>query len=552
MEPLVILGQLKNLLALFQGLSLRMRVLIGAAALGVLGVTTGAVYLSSGGAQKYVFTNLTPEDGAAAATQLQTAGIPFKLDSGGTAVSVPESKVFEARMLLANAGLPRAAGVGFELFDKGDIGVSEMTQRVNLQRAIEGELARTIGALSEVRTARVHLSVPQRAVLARDNATGSAAVVLHLQPGRRPNDAQVAGIRRLVSSAMIGVKPDAVSVVDETGALLGNTDSSTEQMTAHHKLEREMEERITSLLSASLGADAIVTRVGLEIDHTEEDVVQKVYDPDGVVLGSERRRTQARTENAQNQIVGAAPRDPSNPANGQGAGTGDTANANDETRTWEISNTQTRSVRRGPRVKRLSVAILVDAPDGKPLPEEQLKVMGELAKNVVSFDVTRGDSLEISSAPFFRLKKVDEEALKKEEEAKRQIPWKAIAVFVAIGLIGAVLAYGFLSIRKRKKTFEVEHQRTSLLMPGKTIAELEATLDQAILSPMDGPAEDGLGSSYSVASDDDTLLSRARQLLAQNPQRARIIIMSWLNTEPLREDNVTHTGRTRLRISSPT
>jgi flagellar M-ring protein FliF len=530
MEPLVILGQLKNLVSLFKGLSTRAQILIGVAGALVIAATTGVVYATSGGAQKYVFTNLTPEDGAAAATQLQQAGIPFQLDPGGTAVSVPESKVFEARMLLANAGLPRAAGVGFELFDKGDIGVSEMTQRVNLQRAMEGELARTIGALSEVRSARVHLSVPQRTILARDTAAGSAAVVLHLQPGRKLSDAQVAGIRRLVSSAMVGVKPDAVSVVDETGALLGNVDESTEQLTAHYKLEREMEQRITSLLTASRGDGSVVTRVGLEIDHTEEDVIQKVYDPDGAVLGSERKRTQARTEGAQNQIVGAAPRDPSNPANGAGGGVTDSANANDESRTWEISNTQTRSVRRGPRIKRLSIAILVDSPPGKPIPPEELDAMRDLAKNVVSFDATRGDSIEVSTATFFRPES-EEEKKKKEEEEQKKIPWDVIAIVLAIGVAGFLAMAGILNIRRKQKKFEVEHQRTSLLMPGKTIAELEATLDQAILPPAENPA-DSVDTSFSVVTEDDNLLARARQLLAQNPQRARIIIASWLSSEP--------------------
>lgn len=531
MDPLTILAQLKNLVSLFQGLSAKARILIGAAALVVVAATTGIVYATGGGAQKPVFTNLTPEDGAAAATQLQMAGIPFQLDAGGTSISVPERKVFEARMLLANAGLPRAAGVGFELFDKGDVGVSEMTQRVNLQRALEGELARTIGALSEVRTARVHLSIPQRTILARDNAAGSAAVVLHLQPGRRVSDAQVAGIRRLVSSAMVGVKADAVSVVDESGALLGGTDDETAQLTAHHKIEREMEQRITSLLEASRGEGSVVTRVGLEIDHTEEDVVQKVFDPDGAVLGSERKRTQARTEGAQNQIVGASPRDPSNPADGAGGGVTDSANANDEARTWEISNTQTRTMRRGPRIKRLSIAILVDAPASKPLGQEELKALGVLAKNAVSFDVTRGDSIEISSAPFFR--PADGTEADKKPEAEKPIPWEVIAIIVGIGLLAALGAIAIFSIRRKKKKFEVEHQRMSLLMPGKTVAELEATLDQAIMPTPDAPSQaDTVDGSFSVLTDDDALLAKARQLLAQNPQRARIIISSWLNTDP--------------------
>jgi len=530
MDPLTIFAQIKNLVSLFQGLSAKARVLIGAVALAVVAATTGIVYATGGGAQKPVFTNLTPEDGAAAATHLQMAGIPFQLDAGGTSISVPERRVFEARMLLANAGLPRAAGVGFELFDKGDVGVSEMTQRVNLQRALEGELARTIGALSEVRTARVHLSIPQRTILARDASAGSAAVVLHLQPGRRVSDAQVAGIRRLVSSAMVGVKADAVSVVDESGALLGGTDDATAQLSGHHKIEREMEQRITSLLEASRGEGSVVTRVGLEIDHTEEDVVEKVFDPDGAVLGSERKRTQARIEGAQNQVVGASPRDPSNPADGGGAGVTDSANANDETRTWEISNTQTRTMRRGPRIKRLSIAILVDAPANKPLGQEELKALGVLAKNAVSFDVTRGDSIEISSAPFFRPADGTE---KKPEPPEKPIPWEVIGIIVGIGLLAALGSIALFSFRKKQKKFEAEHQRMSLLMPGKTVAELEATLDQAILpGPETSSGADTVDGSYSIVTDDDALLAKARQLLAQNPQRARIIIGSWLSTDP--------------------
>jgi flagellar M-ring protein FliF len=327
---------------------------------------------------------------------------------------------------------------------------------------------------------------------------------------------------------MVGVKPEAVSVVDETGALLGSSDEGTAQLSAHHKLEREMEERITSLLSASRGEGSVVTRVGLEIDHTEEDVVQKVFDPDGAVLGTERKRTQARTEGTQNQVVGATPRDPSNPAD-LGGGVTDTANANDEMRTWEISNTQTRTVRRGPRVKRMSIAILVDAPTEKPLSQEELKVLGVLAKNAVSFDAARGDSIEISSAPFFRPALADGD----KQAEKRKIPWDAIGLIAGIGLLASLGAIGLLSIRRKQKKFEIEHQRMSLLMPGKTVAELEATLDQAILPSLDsGGGPDSVEGSYSVVTDDDQLLTRARQLLAQNPQRARIIIASWLSTEP--------------------
>ena len=142
----------------------------------------------SSGAWEYAFTNLTAEDSSEAAAQMKAANIPFKLDAGGAALSVPASKVYDARLMLAAQGLPRGGGVGFEIFDRGDLGVSEFTQRINLRRAIEGELSRTIGHFAAVRSARVHVTMPEKGLYRDEDRKAAAGVALTLQPGRTLND----------------------------------------------------------------------------------------------------------------------------------------------------------------------------------------------------------------------------------------------------------------------------------------------------------------------------------------------------------------------------
>jgi len=180
------------------------------AGLAVLAVIIAVSQLSgSSGAWEYAFTNMTAEDSAEAAAQLKAAKIPFKLDAGGTALSVPASQVYDTRLMLAAAGLPRGGGVGFEIFDRGDLGVSEFTQRVNLQRAIEGELSRTISRLAPVRTARVHITLPEKGLYRDEDHKASAGVALTLQPGRTMTDKEIAGVRHLVASAVTGLSAEA-------------------------------------------------------------------------------------------------------------------------------------------------------------------------------------------------------------------------------------------------------------------------------------------------------------------------------------------------------
>ena len=161
--------------------------------------------LGDGGTYEYAFTNLTTEDASEAAAVLKGAGIPFQARPAAARWRCRPSKVHDARLMLAAAGLPRGGGVGFEIFDRGDLGVSEFTQQVNLRRAIEGELARTISRLAPVRSARVHITLPEKGLYRNEDRKAAAAVVLNLQPGRTVEERELAGIRHLVSAAVAGL-----------------------------------------------------------------------------------------------------------------------------------------------------------------------------------------------------------------------------------------------------------------------------------------------------------------------------------------------------------
>jgi flagellar M-ring protein FliF len=296
---------------------------------------------------QYAFTNLGPEDSAEVAEHLKAAQIPFRLEAGGGAVSVPADKVYDARLLLAAVGLPRGGGVGFEIFDRGDIGVSEFTQRVNLQRAIEGELARTIGHLAEVRSARVHISLEEKSLFRDDQHKAAAAVVLNLQPGRSLDDRSIAGIRHLVASSVSGMSADAVTLVDGRGqALTTSPDENNSRQSAD--LEHVLEQRVVALLETVVGPGSVVAKVNATVDDSEVTTSSEVYDPDSAALRSEHKVSQGQSQDntVQGGVAGAAANQPAVQLTTTApAGSHSNSNNDDQLRNYELCKTVTHTVK---------------------------------------------------------------------------------------------------------------------------------------------------------------------------------------------------------------
>jgi len=506
-----LLKQLRELPARFQALppGVRAALIAGLAVAAVLAVSVGV--MTKGGDYQYAFTNLSQEDSTEASGLLKNAGVPFRLEAGGSALAVPADKVYDARITLATAGLPKAGGVGFELFDRGDLGVSEFTQKVNLRRAIEGELARTIGNFSGVRSARVSVSLGEHGLYREEDKKPSASVVAMLQPGRSLGERELAGIRHLVSSAVPGLGADSVTVIDGHGAVLSED---------QRKLEREFEQRIVSLLEPVVGPGAVIARVTAAVDNSTVNQNSEVFDPDQVALRSERKVTQS-SSNQTTQPAGVTgaqaniPLAPQPPLAGP-ASQGNSAN-NDEVKNFEISRTTTQTVARLPRLQKLSVAVVVDGVGGKARAVDEMTRLGELARKAVGFDESRGDQFEMTSQVFGHSPDVAD---------AKPVEKTPVWIYVAIGA-GVLAALGVaVALGRRGKRVQ-----DLVLQPGATVASLEARANGTA-------AVDAAGNLLPEAPKPPLLIDpiadireRARALVRADPERAVVLIRAWLDQD---------------------
>jgi flagellar M-ring protein FliF len=518
MEPL--LKQLRELPKALSVLPAGLKLVLVVGALAAIGVAaTNAI--SSAEAWQYAFTNLTPEDSTEAAGALKASGVPFRLEAGGSALAVPGSRVHDARLLLASAGLPRGSGVGFEIFDRGDLGVSEFTQKVNLRRATEGELARTISRLSQVRSARVHVTLPEKGLFRDQDRRAAASVVVNLQPGRRLGDREIAGVRHLVSAAVPGLEPSAVTVVDGRGEVLTPEGSWGEALGWQRRLERDLEQRVVDVLAPAVGAGAVVARVTAQVDATEVQTNAEAVDPDATALRSERRAaSETRNEpGGAGGVAGAAANQPlaapGATASSRGRGSATTEEA---TRSFDVSKTTTTTVSRVPRVQRISVAVLVDGVNGQPRPAADLARLGELAKRAVGFDGERGDTFDLSSAPFTR----SEDGSAGEAPAPTVAPRPWITYAAAGGGALVVLAVLALALRGRRGAPGASELP---ITPGSRVAEIEAALAREAAAIAPGAARPAL------ADPSLSLRDRARELATKDPTRAAHILKAWMAQE---------------------
>ena len=530
MEPL--LAQLKTFPGRLLALPMLVKVALISAVVVGLGLVFAARVVTDGAKQDYVFTSLSAADSAACAQALTAASIPFSVEANGAAIAVPADKVHTARLLLAGQGLPRGAGVGFEIFDKGDLGVSEFTQRVNLQRAQEGELARTIMSLGPVREARVHLTLPKKGLFRDEDKAGQAAVMVRLHPGRALDDGALAGIKHLVASAVPGLSPSAVSVIDDAGALLGDQTGGGPTSTAQKKLERSLEERGLAVLEPSVGKDAVVARVTAELDDADEGATISTYNPEGAVLRSERTRADSRSDNVglPAAIAGAAANAaleepgllPSDEKKSE-------ANRNETTRSWEITNTITRRTTRGPRLKRLSVAVVIDETTPPRTPADVAR-LAELARRAVGYDEDRGDQLERTALPFVHPKDVVVDATAAAPLAV--LPAYVLPAGIGVGVL-ALIAVAALVLSARRR-----HRAEAAAATARAEIEADrARREQLVLGA--ASANDGVTVSVSSASlpalsAAPTATEQAMALVFANPQRAAMVLEAWLEEDQLK------------------
>src|SRR5215470_7597142 len=249
------------------------RVALLATAVGSVALVLGLAWWVQQPLYRPLFTNLSPEDAASIVEALKAQKVSYQIEDGGRAVLVPAERLYELRLALASKGLPEGGGVGFELFDRQTLGQTDFLQRLNYQRALQGELARTIGQLGGVESARVHLALPERSLFVAENRRPSASVVLRLAPGRTLSGGQIDGVVHLVAASVEGLNADDVTVVDEAGRMLTpdrrGTDAagaSSTSLELQRSFERTAEERVESMLGAVVGRDRVIARVAATLD----------------------------------------------------------------------------------------------------------------------------------------------------------------------------------------------------------------------------------------------------------------------------------------------
>ncbi len=384
-----------------------------------------------------LFSKLSSEDLGAIAAQLKERKINFKIAAGETAILVPARDVFDLRIQLASEGLPRGGGVGFEIFDKTTLGMSEFIQKLNLMRATTGELTRTINSLDVVDSARVHIAAPKRSVFLEDERKTTASVVLKLK--RRLSPGQVQGIVHLVASSVEGLNPEDVTIVDTKGNILaGGEEHSTIAMMTSNQLEFKqsvaniIENRILSMLGSVLGREKITAKVSADVNFKQTEQTEEIYDPESQVARSEQRSEESTVGSTPvGGIVGAAANQPGgNAAQISQSATPAKSEKLSETINYEINKITKRTINPVGEIKKLSVAVMIDGTydeDSKYVPRTagEMQQYKKIVERAVGYDEDRGDEIEVVNVAF-DISKVKEEKIALEKAEKAQL-WISIA-----------------------------------------------------------------------------------------------------------------------------
>ncbi|HZR72456.1 flagellar basal-body MS-ring/collar protein FliF [Bradyrhizobium sp.] len=359
-----------------------------------------------------LFTDLSLEDSSAVIKDLERQAIPFELRNDGAIIMVPKDKVTRLRMKLAEGGLPKGGGVGYEIFDKSDaLGTTSFVQNINHLRALEGELARTIRAIDRVQAARVHLVLPERPLFARETPEPSASIVVRVRGSLEPQ--QIRAIRHLVASAVNGLKPQRVSIIDEAGQLLADGAGGPNDNTAGDErragFEKRMRNEVEAIVSSVVGSGRARVQLSADFDYNKITETSDKFDPEGRVLRSSQTREEssATAENNGQVSVGNELPGANNPANAPVAR--DQSKKTEETNNYEISHTTKTEVTEAGRVNRISVAVLVDGTYTKndkgelvyqDRSKEQLDRIAALVRSAIGFDQKRGDQVEVVNLRF--------------------------------------------------------------------------------------------------------------------------------------------------------
>ncbi len=509
---------------------------------------------------RVLLSNLSAKDGGDIVSQLTQMNMPYQLADNGSAILVPADKVHELRLKLAQAGLPKGGNTGFELLDKEQFGISQFSEQVNYQRALEGELSRTIESLSPVQTARVHLAIPKPTLFVREQKSPTASVTVGLLPGRALDEGQISAIVHMVSGSVSGLTSSNVIIVDKTGRLLTNNDNSqqsvsTSQMRLTQETEARLKQRIEDLLAPLVGRANVQAQVTAQVDYSKVEQTAEEYKPNqqpdsAAVRSRQSSQSQQNSNGGPGGVPGALSNQPvsapSAPVETAKADTKDNKNASpadnksnsninsqsDETTNYEVDRKISHTQRQIGVVDRLSVAVIINwlpqkKEDGteemQPLPPEMIKEIESLTREAMGYSVSRGDSLSITNSRF-----TDEGQL--TEEPSLFTSPVIIAQALEYGKILLLLLVGWLLWRKGirpqwQRYRKAQQAEAEARMFKATQMKTPLVADDVISDDMDEKTRRRLTRQRVSA---EIQSQRIREMADKDPQVVAMVISQWL------------------------
>jgi len=384
---------------------------------------------------------LPPEDVGTVVDELERMNVPYRISSGGSSISVPDGKVGEIRVRLASAGLPTGGAIGYEVFDKSSMGMTEFVQKLNYRRALEGELTRTITGLTEVAAARVHIVIPEQKLFVEDEVPPTASVVLKLRAGNSLSQKKIHGITQLVASGVEGLQPDHVTVLDYSGNLLSASNStdpsvtlSARQLDLQKSVEAYLQGKAQSLLDGVVGPGRSIVRVNAELNFEQVEQTIEEYDPDNLAIVSQEQNEETITDNS---------------TTAEGGNSGSQTKRDNSIVNYEVNKEVKHIVAETGNIQKLTVSVIVDGKPGArvkgeeaapaliPRSSEELQQLSSVVKNAVGFDDIRQDNFEIVSVPF------DREYFRDEQEQLTSLEQRNYFMNIgtkALQIIGLIIA----------------------------------------------------------------------------------------------------------------
>ena len=489
---------LASLQTTWNGLSTVQRTLLISVMSAVLGGILLVTWMAGRPSYGVLFSNLEPEDAGAITQKLKELTVDYHLASSGRTIEVPTDKVYDLRLSLASEGLPKGGAIGFELFDKNQFGASDFTQHLNYQRALQGELERTISQLDGVTAARVHLALPQKRVFTEQQDPTTASVVVHLRPGYEMPERQVGGIVHLVSSAVEGLKPSDVSVHDAQGELLSTESNSTSlsgtQVEMQERYERRMEGELTHLAEQVLGAGKAAIRVSTELDWDQTETTSETYRGAGRggkgIAVDEQTSTETYTRpdaGTEGGLPGTSSNlDQSTPTETTNRNQAGTYNNSRIQNRYAVNKVVERKVSAPGKVRRVSVAVLLDGKISIPK-QRALKDAFAAAAGLDLSPDGRGDKIELLQMDFDRTAD-DAESRALAAASKQEFQTAMIRNGAAVAVV-ALLVIGTLLLLRKPKAPKPAKMPTVTPEPA---AQLDAMVGEERLTPADALAAGGM------------------------------------------------------------